>query len=122
MNVEEIKAMRISRQQSSVQILIYKKQIEDVEYFKCLGSMITNYVRSTSEIKSKTAMAKVTFYKKKNLFTSKLDLNLKKKLLSAAFGALLCMALKVGHFGKEIKNTWEFLKMCRRRRLVEDHL
>jgi hypothetical protein len=39
--------------------------------------MITNYARRTCEIKSRIAMAKAAFNKKKkkkNLFTSKLDL------------------------------------------------
>jgi hypothetical protein len=37
--------------------------------------------RCTREIKSRIAMAKPTFNKKKVLFTSKLDLNLRKKLV-----------------------------------------
>jgi len=42
--------------------------------------MLTDDGRCTCEIKSRIAMAKVAFNKKKNLFTSKLELNLKKKL------------------------------------------
>jgi hypothetical protein len=42
--------------------------------------MITNDARCTREIKSRIAMAKAAF-NKKNLFTSKLDLNLRKKLV-----------------------------------------
>jgi hypothetical protein len=34
---------------------------------------------------------------KKTLFTSKLDLNLRKKLVSAKFGAQLCAVLNIGH-------------------------
>jgi hypothetical protein len=45
-----------------------------------LGSIVTNDARYTREIKSWMAMAKAAF-NKKALFTSKLDLNLKKKLL-----------------------------------------
>ena len=37
--------------------------------------------RCTREIKSRIAMAKAAFSKKKTLFTSKLDLNLRKKLI-----------------------------------------
>jgi hypothetical protein len=44
--------------------------------------MITNDARCTGEIKSRFAMAKAEFNKKKTLFTSKLDLNLRKKLLN----------------------------------------
>jgi len=45
------------------------------------GSILTNDGRCTCEIKSTNAMAKAAFNKKKTLFTSKLDLNLRKKLV-----------------------------------------
>ena len=71
MNVEKTKVMKISRQPSPVTITIDKKQLENVKYFKYLGSMLTEDGRCTCEIKSRTAMAKAAFNKKKNLFTSK---------------------------------------------------
>jgi hypothetical protein len=43
--------------------------------------MITIDARCTREIKSSIAMAKEAFNKTKTLFTSKLDLNLRKKLV-----------------------------------------
>jgi hypothetical protein len=43
--------------------------------------MLTNDARCTCEIKSRIAMAKAAFNKKKTLFTNKLDLNLRKKLV-----------------------------------------
>jgi hypothetical protein len=73
MNVEKTKVMRISRQPSSIQIMIDQKQLENVEYFNYLGSLITNGARCTHEIKSRIALAKAAFNKKKTLFTSKLD-------------------------------------------------
>jgi hypothetical protein len=48
---------------------------------KYLGSLLTDDGRCTCEIKSRIAMAKAAFNKKKNLFSSKLDLNLRKKLV-----------------------------------------
>jgi hypothetical protein len=72
-----------------------------MEYFNYMGRMLINDVRCTLEIKSRIAMAKAAFNKKKkNLFTCKLDANLRKKLLSATFGSQLSMALKSRHFGK----------------------
>jgi hypothetical protein len=54
--------------------MVDQKQLENVEYFKCLGSMITNDVSCTREIQSTfAALAKTAFNKKKNLFASKLD-------------------------------------------------
>jgi hypothetical protein len=73
--------------------VIYQKQLENVECFKYLGSMLTNDGRCTREIKSRIAMAK-----KKTLFTSKLDLNLRKKLIK-------CYIWSMALYGAE---TWTF--------------
>ena len=80
-NVEKTKVMRISRQASPITITIDQKQVENVKCFKYLGSMLTEDGRCTCEIKSRIAMAKAVFNKKKNLFTSKLDFNLRKRLV-----------------------------------------
>ena len=58
----------------------YTYTLENVVCFKYLGSMLTNDGRCTCEIKSRIVMAKAAFSKKRTLFTSKLDLNLRKKL------------------------------------------
>ena len=63
MNVKKTKIMRISRQPSPVQILIDQKQLENVEYFNYLSSMITNDARCTHEIKYRIAVAKAAFNK-----------------------------------------------------------
>jgi hypothetical protein len=64
-----------------MKIMIDQKQLENVEYCNYLGSMITNDVRCTREIKSRIDMAKAAFNKNRTLFTSKLDLNLRMKLV-----------------------------------------
>jgi len=58
------------------------KQLKNVDCFKYLGSMLTNNGRCTCEIKSRIAIAKAAFNKKENLFTRKLNLNLRKKLVA----------------------------------------
>jgi len=79
--------------------------------FKYLGSILTNDGRCTCEIKSRIVMAKAAFNKKKTFFTSKLDLNLRKKLVKCyIFLAWLCIVLKLGLFGQQIRNTWKVLK------------
>ena len=59
--------MRISRQPSPVTIMIDQKQLENVECFKYLGSILTSDGICTCEIKSRIAMAKAAFSKKKTL-------------------------------------------------------
>jgi len=81
MNVEKTKVMRISRQPFPANIMTDQKQLQNVESFKYLGSILTNDGRCTCEIKRRIAMAKAAFNKKRTLFTSTLDLELRKKLV-----------------------------------------
>ena len=74
MNLEKTKVMRISRQPTAVTTMIGQKRLENVEYFKYFGDMLTNDGRCTCEFKSRIAMAKAAFNKMKTLFTSKLEL------------------------------------------------
>jgi hypothetical protein len=96
MNVQKTKITRVSRKRSPVTIFIAQKQLEDVEYCKCLGIILTNDGRCTCGIKSRIAMAKAAFSKKKkkNLFTSTLDLNLRKKLVK-------CYIFSMAFYGAE---------------------
>jgi len=94
-NVEKTKVMRISRQSFSVKIMVDQKQLENVKSFKYLGSILTNDGRCTCEIKCRIAMAKVAFNKKRTLFTSTLDLELRKKLVK-------CYVWSISLYGAEI--------------------
>jgi hypothetical protein len=55
-----------------------QKDLDNEEYFNYLGCMITNDARCIRKIRSKTVIGKAAF-KKRRLFTSKLNLNLNKK-------------------------------------------
>jgi len=55
---KKTKVMRISRQPFPIKIILDQKQLENVESFKYLGSILTNDGRCICEIKSRIAMAK----------------------------------------------------------------
>ena len=76
--------------------MINQKQLENVESFKNLGSVLTNDGRCTCEIKCKIAMATAAFNKKRTLFTSTLHLELRKKLMK-------CYTWSIALYGAE---TW----------------
>jgi hypothetical protein len=78
---ECVRNKRISRKQSPVTIMIDQIPLENVEYFKNLGSALTNNGRCTCEIKSRISKEKAAFNMKKSLFTRTLDLHLRKKLV-----------------------------------------
>ena len=58
-NVKKTKVMRISRQQSPVTIMIDQKQLENVECFKYLGSLLTTDGKYTCEIKFEEETSKM---------------------------------------------------------------
>jgi hypothetical protein len=74
---------------------IDQKQIENVESFKYLGSILTNDGKCTCAIKCRIAMVKAAFNKKRTLFTSTLDLALRKKLVK-------CYDWSIALYGAEI--------------------
>jgi hypothetical protein len=47
MNVEKVKVVKISKEPSTVQIMVDQKPVENVEYFNCLGNVITNNAKFT---------------------------------------------------------------------------
>jgi hypothetical protein len=67
-NVEKTKVMRISRHPFPVKTTIDQKQLENVESFKYLGSILTNDGRCTCEMKCRIVLAKAAFNKKRALF------------------------------------------------------
>jgi urease gamma subunit len=79
MNMEKTKVMIISRATICNTDYNRSKQLENVEYFNYLGSMITNDARCARKIKSRIAMAEAAFNKEKAVCTSKLDLKLREK-------------------------------------------
>jgi hypothetical protein len=88
--------MSISRQLFPLKIMIDQKQLDNVESFKYLGSILTNDGRSTCEIKCRIVMAIAAFNKKRAIFNSTLDLELRKKFVK-------CYIWSIALYGPE---TW----------------
>ena len=78
--------------------MIDQKQLENVESSKYLGSILTNDGRCTCEIKCRIAMAKAAF-NKKSIFTSTLDLEMRKKLVK-------CYIWSIALYGAETWMVW----------------
>jgi hypothetical protein len=107
--------MRISRESSPLQIMIDQKQLENVEYFSYLGSMMTSDVRCTHEIKSRIAVAQAAFNGKNTLLTRKLELNLKKKLSKYYIWSLALYGAKNWTLQKVDQKRVESLKCAGKR-------
>jgi hypothetical protein len=82
-----------------------------MDYFKCLGS-ITNDARCTHELKSTISMANETFNKTKTLLTSRLDLNLRKKLVNCYIWSIALYSAKTWTVQKVVQKYLERWKCC----------
>jgi hypothetical protein len=88
-------------------------ELENVEYFNYLGSMKKNYARCTREIRSRIAMAKAAFNKKRAPFSSKLDLNIRKKLVKCYIWSIALYCAETWTFGEaEHKYLGSFQMWC----------
>jgi hypothetical protein len=72
--------------------------------------MITNDARCTREIKSRIVMEKAAFNKEKNLFTSRLDLNLRKKPVKCYIWSIALCGAGTWTLEILIRNIWKVLK------------
>jgi hypothetical protein len=115
--------MRISRQPFTVKLMIDHKQLENVESFKYLGSILTNDGKYTCEIKSRIAMANAAF--NKALFTSKTDLELRKKLVKSYIWSIALYGAETWTLrAVDQKHLESFEMWCRRRKEISwtDHV
>ena len=99
-NVNKSKVMMIASNVEPLNIVIGNTRLEQVDYFKYLGSTITNNGECTNDIRTRIALAKAAFNSRRSLLTGKLDLNLKKKLVK-------CYVWSVALYGAE---TWTLRK------------
>ena len=81
--------------------MIEQEQLKNVEYLTWPGNMTTSYESCTRDTKSTIALVELAFNKKKILFTRKLNLNLRQKLVK-------CYIWSSDFYGAE---TWTLRKV-----------
>ena len=95
MNVEKIQLVRISSQPFPLQVMIDQQQLENVEYLNCVGSMMTKDAKCTREIKYRIVMTKAAFNRQNTLFSNKLDLNVKRKLVKCCIWSIVLCGVEI---------------------------
>src|SRR6476619_849028 len=84
-NVKKTKVMRVRKKISvndkPMHIVINGVVVEQVKQFRYLGSLITEEGTCIAEIKSRIAMAKDAFNKRREMMTNRLSKELKKKII-----------------------------------------
>jgi hypothetical protein len=95
MYFDKSQVMRVSRSNESLQIKVNNRELKEVDHLRYLGSVLTRDGYCTREIKMRIAIAKEAFNRKLLLLTSKLNIELKKKLVR-------CHIWSITLYGSEI--------------------
>ena len=85
-NIDKSQGMRVSRSNESLQIKVNNRELREVDHFKYRGSVLTRNGYCKREIKMRIAIAKESFNRKMSPLTSKLNIELKKKLTNKGKG------------------------------------
>jgi hypothetical protein len=89
-NMKKTKVMKISRKCGGVvNIILNGARIEQVTKFCYLGSLITEDGRCEAEIRSRIAMAKTAFCKRKELLTRNMNQSVKRWIINAVVWSVL---------------------------------
>ena len=73
----------------TINITLHGERIQQVSKFCYLGSWITHDGRCNVEIRSRIAMAKAAFSRRKELLTKNMSRNVKKKIVKAVIWSVL---------------------------------
>lgn len=104
-NKKKTKCMVISTRKVGTTIRLGQEVIEQVSSFKYLGSIITEDMRCHKEVKTRIAIAKEAFNKKRRLLCGSMDRKLRKRMAK-------CFIWSVALYGAE---TWTLRKEDERR-------
>ena len=105
-NIKKTKAMCISRQgKTKVKIYIDGQLLEQVQQFRYLGCLITEDGYCDKEIRSRVGLAKVKFMERKKILSSKMNLDLRKRIVK-------CLVWSVALYASE---TWTISKTAMKR-------
>ena len=113
-NRKKTKIMVVSKKKDNPKVKIYinNEELEQIEQFNYLGSLITSDCRCDSEIKRRIAMAKKSFVDKKNILTDKkLHMNLKLKFLKCYVLSTLLYGCESWTISETIKKKLEATEM-----------
>jgi len=104
--------MCISRQgKTKVKIYINGQLLEQVQQFRYLGSSITEDGYCDKEIRSRIGLAKVKFMEKKKILTSKMNLDLRKRIVKCLVWSVALYASKTWTISKTAMKRIEAFEM-----------
>ena len=116
-NVKKTKIMKISKYGGNMKIVINGTELEQVDEYVYLGSLITQDAKCHWEIRRRTAMGKEAFMQRKELLRGNLNINLKKRMVKTLIWPVVLYASETWTIRKEDRKKIEAFEMWVWRRL-----
>ena len=118
-NIRKTKVMKISRavEPTTVKITINGEQLEQVDKFCYLGSVVTQDAKCHTEIRRRIGIGKDAFYKRKELLRGKLNRNLKKRMVKTLVWSVVLYGSETWTLRKEDIRRIEAFEMWIWRRM-----
>ena len=117
-NVKKTKVMVVSREGGGiVNINIDGQKVEQVKNFKYLGSFISDDARNIVDVKTRVALAKEAFNKRKELLTRMFKLGLRKRMVKVLVWPVVLYGCETWTLRKEESDRLQALEMWIWRRL-----
>ena len=108
-NIGKTKVMKFSRQPSEINIALDGTRLDQVDRFKYLGSTLTADGKSSNEIKTRIAMAKTAFVKRRELWMSNIPRQLKKRLIKSLIWSVALYAAETWTLrGEDVRRLESF--------------
>ena len=117
-NINKTKTMRVSKNGGeTVDILIEGQKVEQVKKFKYLGAWITEDGRCEVDIRTRIAIAKDAFTKRKELLSRRMKLITKKRIIKTVIWSVLLYGAETWSLRKEDVRRLEAFEMWIWRRI-----
>ena len=113
-NIIKTKAMMVSRNGGErVNITVEGQSIEQVSKFRYLGSLISEDGRCLDFVKTRIGMAKDAFYKRKEMLTRSIRVDLRKRLVKTLVWPVVLYGCEIWTMRKEEMNRLNALQVWR---------
>lgn len=125
MNVKKTKVMRVCRdgneqaRGNKLNIIIDGQVVEQVKQFRYLGSLISEDGTCEAELKSRIAMAKDAFNKRRELLTKRMSINLKKRIIKIIVWSVALYGSETWTLRKKERDKLEAFEMWTWRNMMK---
>ena len=120
LNEKNAKVMVIEKKpHTRIKIIVNAKQLEQVKDYRYLGTNISDDGKYITEVKTRIALAKTAFWKRKELLKSNVSMSLRKTIIRSYIWSVVTYDNEAWTINKEIRNMIDAFECWIYRRVLK---